>query len=70
MYFKIIKRTTIKELEDFEEIKKIRKYKIEIAGEKWKMYEENVLKEIEKGILNAQYNQVAKKIWVTKRYTI
>jgi len=25
------------------------------------MYEENVLKEIEKGILNAQYNQVAKK---------
>jgi len=34
MYFKIIKRTTIKELEDFEEIKKIRKYKIEIAGEK------------------------------------
>ena len=26
-----------------------------------KMYEENVLKEIEKGILNAQYDQVAKK---------
>jgi hypothetical protein len=27
-----------------------------------KIHEENVLKEIEKGILNAQYNQVAKKI--------
>ena len=26
-----------------------------------KMYEENILKEIEKGILNAQYDQVAKK---------
>ena len=27
-----------------------------------KIYEENILEEIEKGILNAQYNQVAKKI--------
>jgi len=26
-----------------------------------KIYEENILKEIEKGILNAQYDQVAKK---------